>query len=332
MSNKIYEQGFFNEMQKRRYLKTFEKEKTAQISMRVLSRAKIIEEQYQTDLYNFNLEQIEQLLFYLNPATLASSRQNFFITQSYIRWGIEQDLRQTNINPMDAIADKEYYKKFIDKTKKTLFTIDEINDMVDICVNPQDAVVVLLLFNGAYGTIGYDELLNLTKNSLLGNNDLMLQDGNLKRVLKVSDKCYEMVEKALSQKMYIKKNGLVSSDLRSRAEADLDQSDYVLRNVSTRSKNVGKADLFLIQRRIAAVKSYNDLKTLTPSMIRNSGMLYMAKKMANGRKELTKEMYHEICDHFGFKSTMNNGYKTYHFHRLKEDFLNVETIKKVYEE
>jgi len=333
MSNKIYEGGYFNEYQKMRYANSLPETSSLQ-ARRILSRAKSIEETYGQDLYNFTLDQIENLLHYLNPSTLNASRSNFYMVQNYIRWGIEQDLRDTNINPLDVLAENNYFKKFIDTSKKALYTKDEIDSMISVCVNAQDAFPIIAIFEGVFGKSGYDELLNLKRQSIVSENLISLTDGEHERVINVSPDFMNLMYKALDQKTYIKKNGILKPTMRSSAEANLEQSDYVLRNVITRSQTNGKADKFLIQRRIAAVKSYNDdwVKVLSPYIIRNSGMLYMAKNFYDKHGEIKKHHYEEISEKFGISKVMNNGYEVYNYHRLKEDFLNVETIIKVYEQ
>lgn len=328
--NKIYEEGFYNEYQKRRYLKTLP-EKSVEHSTRILNRVREIEEIYDIDLYNFNLDQVELLLSRLEPSTLTASRSNYYLVYNYIQWGIEQDLREGNkLNPLETLNDVKYLKKFIDDTKKTLFTKDEIDDIISICTNAQDSCVVSLLFNGVFGTSGYDELLNLNKKSFYPNNGLLLRDGDEERFIKVSPECYELAEKALHSQIYYKNNGDLKETMKSSGEAKLVNTDYVLKNVFTNMKSIDKGEKHLVLRRIAAVKEYADLKVFTPYMIRYSGMLWMAKQLYEKHGELSKKQYEDICDQFGVKIVMNNNVKVYNYTRFKEDFLNVETIKRIY--
>src|SRR5690606_19637412 len=213
---------------------------------RILSRAKVLEEQFETDLYNFNLYQIENLLHYMNPSTISASRSNFYIVQNYISWGIEHDLRDNNLNPLETLSETTYLKKFIDDTKKNLYTKDEIDKMIKVCNNAQDSFPVLGIFEGIYGTAGYDELLNLTKHDFLENNTLRLKDGDTSRTIRVSDECIELARRALNEKTYLKKNGEASNNMRSSDEANLVDNDYVLKNVDTRSKDDGRGEKHLI--------------------------------------------------------------------------------------
>jgi len=332
MSNRLYEGGFYNEEQKKRYLNVLPSEESAEVVARILSRAKPLEEQFGQDLYNFTLDQIEKFLYYLEPSTMNASRSNYYIVQNYIRWGIEQDLRDNNLNPLDLVGGTKYFKKFLDKNRKTLYRKDEIDKIVDGCVNAQDAVIIQLIFEGAFGTKDFDELLNLTKDSIISERGLLLKDGSSERVLNVSEKCINLVQKALQETRYYKKNGNPKETLKSKPDAELIQNDYVLRNVKTRTKHNEKADSFLIRRRLDTIREFFDLKIFTAYTIRNSGMLWMAKQLYDKYGQLGKNQYEEICERFNIKKVHSKGYQVYNYHRYKEDFLNVETIKEIYNE
>lgn len=329
MSNKIYQGGFYNEYQKFRYLKTLPEKSVAQAS-RILSRARPIEEQYDIDLYNFSLHQVENLFNYLEPSTLNASRSNFYIVQNYIRWGIEQNLRDDNLNPIELFSDVAYFNRFIDQSKKALYTKDEIDEIVDTCKNAQDSLVIQLIFEGVFGVSGYTELLNLTTNDVLDNNMLRLKDGENQRTIQVSDKCIRLIEKAINEEVYYKKNGNASVNLKSADHAELVKNNYVLRNVKTRNKDDGIADAHLVLRRIKAIKEYAELKVLTPYIVRNSGMLYFAKKIYEEEGKFEKDQIVSVCQQFGIRKINNNGYEVYNAHRYTEDFLNVRTIGEVY--
>lgn len=330
--NQIYEGGFYNEYQKKRYLETLPKQSVS-AAERILSRVKILEEQFNTDLYNFNLYQIEKFLHYLAPSTLTASRIHFYGVQSYIRWGIEQDLRDNNLNPLEILSDTTYLKKFIDQSKQRFYTKDEIDKMTSICVNAQDAAPILLIFNGVFGSQGYDELLNLQGKHFLSEDTLELWDGDKGRVLKIDDpNCMRVARQALNDKTYLKKNGNASESMRAKPEIDLVDNDFVLKNVRTRNKGDGKADKHLVLRRIAAVKDYNDdwVKDLTPYIIRQSGMLYRAYQLYKECGKLEKEQIETVCRQFNIKKVKNGKHEVYNVHHLKSDFLNEETIKALY--
>lgn len=333
MSNKTYQNGYYNEAQKQRYLDTLSP-KSTKPHERVLNRAYLFESELGMDLYDFNLPQLESLLYFLEPGTLASSRANYYIILHYIRWAIEHDLRQHNDNPLEGIADIEYYKKFMNRSVKTLYTKGEIDIMVDRCVNAQDSVVVQLIFEGVFGSNGYDELLNLKRDSLLANNTLLLRDGDNERTIRVTDKCWRLVNEALNSQIYYKKNGEAKSTLKSPIEASLVKSDYVLRNVDTHSQHDFKADKHLVQRRITAFKRVNHdgFSALTPYVIRNSGMLYKAYQLYTTYGTLDKSSYEIVCKQFGLRPVRSHGYEMYHYHRLRDDFLNVETIRTLYKD
>lgn len=331
MAYKIYEEGFYNEYQKKRYINT-QPESYHRMLTRILSRAKDIETHFNTDLYNFNLHQFELLFNYLDPSTLNASRTNFYNVLGYVRWGVIQDLRKNKLNPLEILGDADYLKKFVDHSRKKFFTKDEIDKMIASCVNPQDSVVVSLIFEGAFGSSNYDELLNLTDKSLKKNNILLLEDGDASREIEVSDQCYKLVKDALNIKYYQKKNGSISATSKAPDEAKITDNGYVLRNIETRNVHSEKANKFLIQRRVKAVKDYNSdwVRVLTPLNIRSSGMLYYAYQLYKKYGKLDRDEYGEICVKFGIKKVMNNGIEGHNFHRFKSDFLNLKKIKELY--
>lgn len=330
--NQIYDNdGFYNEYQKNRYLNNLSDESKS-YPTRIFYRSKNIEEQFGIDLYDFNLFQIEKLLYYLAPSTLGASRSNFYAVKNYIDWSIEEDLRENNINPLNVFSESQYYKKFIDEARNPLYTKDEIERMCNVCNNAQDEVVIRLIFEGVLGDSGKEELLNLQKKDVKDNNYLEVRGKSGSRMIRVSNECINSVKKALSETYYLKKNGYAKETLRSKIEVDLVKNNFVLKNVATRNKTDGRADPALVSRRVKAVQSYNNdwVKVLTPSIIRKSGMLYMASELYKKYGKLEREQYDEISKQFGIKMVNNNGYMVYNYFRHKEEFLNIDTIKKYY--
>lgn len=329
--NKRYEDGFYNEEVKKRYLETLENVKTKKTYKRILLRAKIIEDYYKKDLYNFNREEIGEVLTLLRPKNFATSRQNGYIIHAYIVWAIREGYRENNINPLDNV-DTDYYMQFVDTEKEILFHEDKIYDIVDQCKNGQDKAPIMLLFEGAYGN-EYSELLNLkTKDVDIENKILRLQDANgTERYLRISDRCLNAIRKAISETEYLKRNGEVKKELRAKI-THLVENDYVLRPSKTNSKNEeGKADNHLILRRLDMLKKVLNIPYFTAMNIRKSGMLKMAKDLYIERGRLDKEELDDIGEKFGISiNGYKDGKKEYNYYAYKQDFLNIETIKKIY--
>jgi integrase len=328
---KIYDMDFYNEYQKERYLKTVT-ENEFPFQDRLLRRVSITERVYDKDLYDFSLPEIERFLKYLKPTKIATSRNNAYIINNYITWANAQKLRQTNINPLSGVLDDEFYKKFIDESKKTLYTDEEIDYIISQTVNPQDKVIFQLVFEGVTGD-GVEELLNLRERNIdFDNNRLLLTDKDKStRIIEVSEKCMTLIRSALNQTEYLSKNG--DSEARARS-VKLSESDYVLKTGKVGKNRDGelKADRYLVFRRLDTLRDYFNEPYLTVTNIRDSGMLKMAADLYFDSGKLDKEEYEVIWKQFNLGTIVMNGEETINYFPYRKQFLNVETIEKFYGE
>lgn len=334
MSNQIYKKGLYNEEQKNMYLKGMSRN-TKSAYLRILSRAKTLEEQLNKDLYDFNIYEIENLMYYLNPKTLNSATSSISIIQNYIRWAIEQDLRSDNLNPLDAVFGDDFIKKFIDTSNKVIFSEEEIKNIVGGLVNFQDSAIVVAIFEGILGKY-CSELLNLTwKDIDLEKREILLKndnksDGYETRIFKVNEGSLLLryLQKAFEEKVYYKQNGNPSPNIKAQT-AELTESEYIFRNALLNTKeSAGRADQHLILRRLRKISEWYGQPYFNAINIRNSGMLKMAKDLYLRDGELERKQYDEICDRFNIQRNEKTG--LYNIARIKKDFLNVSKIKEVY--
>jgi len=325
MSNKIYEDGFFNESHKEMYLKDLS-EKTYVSYARVLKRARYVEEQLGKDLYNFNVSEIEQLLTFMSPGSYSVSGGNINVIRTYIRWAIQQDLRVDNINPLDSVISDEFINKFIDTTNKKLFTEEEINTIVGGLQSFQDAAIIQCLFEGIMGH-EYSEILNILKGDV-DRDSTKLEVRNSpasgpmeRRVAEVSPKLMNLLYSAANETEYLKFNGMSNSKAQ---RIELIENEYVFRSVKLRVVNYERASNHLVLRRIKSIREWYGYPHLTATGIKNSGMLKMARDLYVVNKTLTREDINKICKRFGANAIATT--------RLTKDFLNVDTIRSLYPE
>lgn len=328
MSNLIYSGELYNRMQKERFLDSVGiGEDTRKTYNRIFIRSASLEEALDQDLCQFNLPQIEQFLTLLDPLSIAASVTNGWIVQNYIRWAIVQGLRNNSINPLDAFSGKEYYGKFVDKSKKRIFTKDEIDDTIHQLLNAQDAVIIQLLFEG----VEVYELLNLTRADVdFDQKIIKLRDkkGAERYFYNLSPKGFELIKRAFSEKSYFKNNGVVSEDIKSR-EIPLIATDYLLKkSASNVLKERAQGDYHLVSRRMNTIRNAVHFPYMTIKTIRNSGMLWELKQMYDVKKTLQADDYRMICEKFHI--SLNKDQSDYNYMQLKADFLNIESIKEVY--
>ena len=281
---------------KERFLENIN-EASLQTIKRVFQIAKPLEAQLNKDLCEFTKDQIELVIFESAPKTKQSARQIVAIVNSYINYAIENGHRATNINPL-ATTGKQYFKKFVTDSVQQHFTFDEIQEMITNCVNAQDAVLIALFFEGAYGK-NHSELLRLKKSAINEDeNTILVTDfDNSQRILKLSDRAISIVVKAACEKEYYKLNG---TDTESRCPFfELQESDFVLKksNIGKKGKS-DMADINLILRRFAVLQEIFELPYLTATSVRYSGMIHEAWKIIQER-EITRKDYIKIGVKFG---------------------------------
>jgi integrase len=322
--NVRYTPIMYNEEAKKEFLSNYS-DLTALAYGRVFLKSKDIEKVYGEDLYNFNLEQIENVLYDLRPTSYAASKSNASIISMYINWAIEKGLR-SNINPLDISSGQDFKKYVAFKTKEMYKTEEEIFAIIDSMLeNPQDQVCVILPFFGVQGQ-GCAELLNLKKDDVdFKNYKLHLVDADgSERTLKIEHERVDyifnvIIKDALEVKEYLKKNGQMDTSRPNiREYTNLVENDYIVRTSDIRTENYNSPALSsVVYRRIAFMGKEFGLPTI--KYIVRSGMLAMARKLWKRDGELGNEQYEEIMKFYNYKNRNN----------LRE-FITIQTIKDVY--
>lgn len=293
---------------------------------RIFLRSYVFEEALGKDLYDFNIDDIKRVLYELDPITLGSSRTNGRIITSYIDWAIKEGYRKNNINPLKTVQ-SEWFNQFVNKKRKLFITDQELEEIEAHCINAQDAVIVRALFEG----LTTSELLNLKKTDVdYENGILKLKDDKKgERTLKVSEQCLKLIRQASEEIQYYKNNGQISEGTR-REWTELVDNEYVLRSSITRTKKIGRADEFLIYRRLDTIKKTLGFPYLTSKNISNSGKLKMARDLYLKEGALGREQLIKIAERFNVSKVIINGYESYNLTILK-DFITLENLKMYYD-
>lgn len=322
MSNILYKDDLFNEEIKEEYLKAYSGETKRTLS-RLFKASSKTEELLKKDLYDFKLEEIKKLMFYLAPTKLNSSRHIGHTLAHYIDWAIERGLRKT-LNPLRHL-ENEWYEQFVDFSE--YFTEEQLIKILSRCENAQDRVIIRLLMEGVGGE-GHAELLNLTINDIDNKrNILRLRSENGLRELTVSKDCIEECYRAYRESEYQKSNGMAFGA--KVLHTKLTESDYIIRVSRTNTADLERADKHVIYRRLSVLSKVLNEPHLNAKQITYSGMLILARDLYLSRGKLEKDEYNVICETFGVTTKISN--EEYNYYRLKREFLNLEKLKELYE-
>lgn len=327
---------FYNQKIKEQFLKEHAK-KTSSIYKYTFTKSAEMEEFYKRDLCDFNLEQIKYTMHRINPSTISSASGQLSIIKNYITFCKENGYsNKSNVNILDGLP-KNWIFQFIDSENKIYYTKEEIEDIAKELVNAQDALLIMLLFEGVNGYQA-SEILNLKIENLIDENNgykLKLKcDKHGERIIKPSSFLAKLIIEANREEFYLKKNGMSESKSQN---AELIENGYVVkpakigrRRISEDSE-LNKIDKHNIYRRIKMIKEIFELKSLTPKNIERSGMLYEMKEMIkNEERELMNDEIEYILNKFGYKKVNTKDGERYNSSYFRE-ILNYKTLEVVYD-
>jgi hypothetical protein len=315
----------FNSVLKKQFLDNYP-DNSQPIYQRVFGRSEEVEIALLKDLYEFNLDEIEKVLEVLEPKYISTARTNGRIISAYINWATQQGLRDDGKNPLDEVQNP-FFEQFVGESNLLPFiTNEDLNHLESFCENAQDAVIFRLLFEGVQGKENA-EIRNLrNENGMIDwdyNKLILIDMDGTQRTLQVSERCMHLIEEALSEMTYYKRNGNTENEAPSnvRGYTDLVDSNFVIRSSVTKTDSINKpVDKYVIYRRIALIGELFTIPNLNAKNIVRSGMLYMGYKLLQERSKLDKEAYVEIAKRFKI-NTMP---------ALRE-IVNEETISELYE-
>src|SRR5690606_31806545 len=240
------------------------------------------------DINLFSKDELESVLYSFKANNRNTIESYARIISSYLHWSVREGLIGKNILE-DYKPDD--FEKFLKNEEKYL-TEKEIRRYEDQCANYQDAVIIRLLFNGVGGK-QLSEIRNLTKNDIFKDRKQIRLVNTLKydehgfperyteRYMNVDDRTLDLIEGALNQKVYIKRNGFINQTDNNniRKHTDLIINNYVVRPSLTKTEMFNApADKFVVYRRIQMLSDIFDLE-LTAKFIQRSGMVYHANEL-----------------------------------------------------
>lgn len=321
MSNVIYDDRMYNEEIKQEFMEQYG-EGTRKILQRIFRISRPLEEDLGKDLYDFNRDELRRLFFLFGAKTAYSSKANVTWIHKYLDFCSEERYLE-GTNPLDGTG-KEWKEQFVVKSIKSLWTDEELNEIINSRVNDNDAVIIALLREGIRGQAN-SEITNLRREDVLEKtNELRLTDVNgNQRTIKVTTDLIKLCIRASLDMEYEKLNGNPDENTKSKTAAMAD-NDYIVKSAITRTINLEASDKNVVHRRLANIAKEIDEPNFTPSAIFNSGQLAMMKDiyLANNGT-FSDEDYEQIFKQFGEDSEQSKA-------RIKSEFLNIDTLVSVY--
>lgn len=274
--SRMAEFDIYNEEWKFAFLmEMYPNEKTQETVLYDFQKSYRLESILEKDLCFFNSVEIADLSKSLNYTTEGSVRRALTYYAKYTDWCIENGLRgelETGYNDYVNFIATQDLTQYLPKVKITnmYITEDELEDIVNILINPMDATIVQALWEGISGTELF-ELRTIELSNLQGNTLKLLDlDGSTREVV-ISNKLKNMLLDTDKVQEYILENGYaVRGKIRQLVE-----SKYVLKPIA--NKNSHPNDLLntkMLVNKLTAIKRYTDYNFITAKTILYSGAMH----------------------------------------------------------
>ncbi len=249
---------------------------------------------YNRDLYEFDLDELKYLLKSLKAKTLRSLQNTVSTIERYIEFS--KSKQEYKINYASAFDSKEKLEDLLDEQaeENMIFDKDEIMDLALNSDNPQDGVILGLIFDGLSHKNEFEELTNLTKDDIDFENKLIkLED----RVVPMSHETKMLVQDALEQdRVYISITGETSRKYK------IAEGVNVIRGLRGRAKVKGQ----IISQRILRIAEIFGHEYLNATSISYSGQLHFAKTLIEDGKMSVDEAIPLVLERFGIPNNSSS--------------------------
>lgn len=272
----------YNMFYKTDYLNTLENENTRSLCRTMFAKTEKLESQLDKDLFRFNMNEIDLLLFTLNAPHLNSLNTYINLLRKYTDYTIENGDRESNINLYKTISLSDL-EKYVAKHKLKYVSFEEFKDVLKEVYNPIDYALYLALFEGIAGE-KYSEISNLTIGDLREAKEVeggyiitlteeTIDDEIQKREMKISNELYSALNKAYKQEEYIARNGEGATRI-------IVDGEFVFRNIVVNEDTKPKTDKQFIYRKLMILNKLTKSSVSNITTIINSGMIYYLSTLA----------------------------------------------------
>ena len=298
-----------------------QKKSTRSFYSYVLFKADEYENEINKSIYDFNIEDRDELLLVkFKNKSIGAFQSNLTPLKKYIDFCIFKNLVRSNENRFASILTDDYGNYVsLQAMEAAYIPKSENREMQKKLVNEQDQLILELL--GCVGARGrtekgntLEELINLKVEDVKWDKKMLYlinNDGELRYVY-VDDYTLDLIKRTINKSFYYFNNGF-NKKKNEHGEYDktekgfiINPTEYVFR-VPGRNK-FGKTDHQLFANRMQKMQRYLEKPYLTVSNLYFSAMIDYAKKLKEEKGELTKEDYIRINERFNFGGGDNEKY------------------------
>lgn len=300
MKPKIYEK-MYNEEVKNEFLSNYLNVNTKTLYRKLLSKFGAYEKDNNKDLYTFSTKEISNLLYWYSPKSRNSASTALSVIKMYRSFAVMEGYTSTSIDFSGLMGDSDI-NIFLNRKAlpfSYLKSQEEFYEIVNHLENYQDAVILILLWNGIDG-FKHSEIVNLKATDCdFVNNTIFIkdEDGNVIREVNVSSKDMGFVKDSTEEVIYKKGNGMAKGKCTSR---ELIKNEYVLRVPVSKSHPYDmKIDAQVIDTRMKRIKEWCDKTHLSPQNIVTSRIMLHLNNLEKKNGQLSHNDFDECNKKFG---------------------------------
>jgi len=279
----------------------------------VLKRADFYEKQLGISMFDFNMEQRDDML----TVQFKNKSQWAFQTvrsplKNYVDYCMFKSFTDRNENIFELILPSSY-DKYVNPqaVENSYIPKARVRELEDLLVNEQDKLFLELLSWGTRGRTEkgntLEEFINLKVEDVdFQKNTIKLSKNNIteKRVLYVDDFTTDLVKRTIEKGFYLFNNGLKgkknSKGIYEKTDKgfQINETEYVFR-IPGKNK-YGQIDHQLIANRIQRIQKWTNTKYLNISSLYFSSMIDKAKEIKAKKGKLTRQDYVDINEEFSY--------------------------------
>jgi integrase len=322
MKPKIYDK-MYNEEIKNKFLSNYKNANTQTLYRKLLSKFGAYENTVNRDLYTFTIEEVGDLLYWYAPKSRNSASTALSVIKMYRSFSVREGYTTVHLDYSRLIGENDI-NMFLNRKALPLSYLkssDEFYGIVNHLENYQDAIILVLLWNGIDG-FKHSEIVNLMVQDCDFDNRKILvknENGELVREVVMSEKDMSYVKNATEELIYKKGNGKAKGKCTSR---ELIKNDFVLRVPVSKSHGWNsKIDAQVIDTRMKRIKEWCEKPHLSPQNIVTSRVMTYLNKIEEKSGVLTHNDFDEANRKFGINvKQLYNMKETYEM--FKKDIFN----------
>jgi len=279
----------------------------------VLKLADEFEQTIGKSIYNFNIEERDELLLVkFKNRSAGAFKSNLTPLKKYVDFCIApKNIVKHYENRFSAILTKDYEKYVNFQAMENAYTPKSVvRELEELLINEQDQLILELLSWGLRGRTEkentLEDLTNLKVKDVNWDDKVLhlIDNDGQDRHIEVDDYTLDLIKKTINKGFYYFNNGLQKGKNefgeydKTEKGFQINETEYVFR-VPGKNKS-GKVNHQFFEGRMSRIKKWIEKPYITISSLYFSSIIDYAKKLKDEKGELTKDDYISINEIFAY--------------------------------